>query len=209
MKKILFIDTLTTGMNHERCAIYRIGGIFVQNDEETERLDLKVRPFHGAKINDQSLWIGGVDRSQVAAYPNQDSAFKEFITFLDKHVDAKNPNDKIYLAGFNASGFDYPFLWEWFRRNGNEKFRNYFHMQVLDIMCISAFALLDERGSMPDFRLETVARHLGVYDGEGDSADCVLNARIALEIYAEIRTRLSLDPQIQYKRTQYIFQNWE
>ena len=42
MNKILFVDTLTTGMNTERCAIYRIGGIYTEDGVEKKRFDFKV-----------------------------------------------------------------------------------------------------------------------------------------------------------------------
>ena len=192
MKKILFIDTLTTGMNTERCAIYRLGGIYTEDGVEKERIDLKVRPFENARINDQSLWIGRVDRSIVLTHQRQDEAFAVFAEFLGRHVDIRNAYDKIYLAGFNISAFDVPFIWEWFRRNGNERFRDYFHMQNIDLISIAAFGLMDQRRGMNDFKLESVARELGIDTGDGDTCDCLQNARTALEIFWKLQYRYGI-----------------
>ena len=193
MKKILFLDTLTTGMNTERCAIYHLGGIYTEDGIETVQLDLKVRPFVNARINEQSLWIGGVDRSVVVHYPDQEQAFKTFIDFLDSVVDVRNSNDKMYLAGFNAAAFDVPFLYEWFRRNGNERFRDYFHMQTLDMMSVAAFGLIGRRRAMPDFKLESVARELGIPVPDTQNCDCITNARVALEIFRFLQQRFGID----------------
>lgn len=183
MNKILFIDTLTTGMNTERCAIYKIGGIYTEDGVEKKRFEFRMRPFPGARISDQSLWIGGVDRSVLASYPESASAFAEFVDMLDGFVEMRNSKDKMYIAGFNASAFDVPFLWEWFRKNGNDHNRDYFHMQVIDIMTISAFFLMDQRRRMQDFKLESVARFMDVYSGEGDTCDCIQNAKTCLDLY--------------------------
>ncbi len=193
MNKILFIDTLTTGMNTERCAIYRIGGIYTEDGQEKKRFQFHLRPFPGARISDQSLWVGKVDRSILAGYPDQAEAFKQFIEMLDSFVEVRNSRDKMYIAGFNAAMMDVPFLWEWFRRNGNERNRDYFHMQVIDLMNISAFVLMDERRRMQDFKLESVARHMNIYSGEGDTSDCIQNAKTALDIYRQLRERFGLE----------------
>lgn len=198
MNKILFIDTLTTGMNTDRCAIYRIGGIYTENGEERIRFDLKVRPFPGARISDQSLWIGGIDRTTVAAYPDQESAFKTFISMLDRFVEVRNSKDKMYIGGFNVAAMDVPFLWEWFRRNGNERNRDYFHMQYIDIMSIAAFALMNQRQKMRDFKLESVAQQYKVYSGEGDTCDCIQNARTCLDIYRKMKLDFGIE-EIQSK----------
>ncbi len=192
MNKILFLDTLTTGMNTERCAIYRIGGIYTEDGVEKKRFQFHMKPFPGARISDQSLWVGNVDRSILAGYPDQEKTFLEFIRMLDTFVEVRNSRDKMYIAGFNAATMDVPFLWEWFRRNGNERNRDYFHMQIIDMMNISAFVLMNERQRMQDFKLESVARQLHIYSGEGDTFDCIQNAKTTLDIYRSLRERFGL-----------------
>lgn len=192
MKKILFVDCLTTGMNTERCAIYNLSGIYTEDGVEVKRIDLHIRPFPGARINDQSLWIGGVNRATVAAYPEQEKGFQTLIEFLDQCVDVRNSHDKIYIAGFNSAAFDMPFLWELFRRNGNERFRNYFHMQVLDVMSVAAFGLLDKRRAMPDFKLESVARELGIEPDTQTVGNGLQNARTSLEIFWKLQQNFGL-----------------
>lgn len=187
--KILFIDTVTTGMNPERCGIYRIGGIFTEDLVEKLRFELRMRPFRNARISDTSLWICGESRASLLAYTDENRAFTDFVAHLDERVNLRNPYDKLYIAGFNAASFDVPFLREWFHRNGNNRFRDYFHVQTLDLMSLAAFALIDERPTMPDFHLETAARFLGVTVSHTDKYDCVGNARTCLDMYCELRNR--------------------
>jgi len=208
MNKIIFIDTLTTGMNTERCSIYRMGGIYTENGVEKKRFEFRMKPFPGARISDQSLWIGGIDRSILASYPEQDKAFQQFIEMLDECVEVRNSHDKIYIAGFNSAAFDVPFIWEWFRRNGNERNRDYFHMQVIDIMSLTAFVLMDERNRMQDFKLESVARKMNIYSGEGDTCDCIQNAKTCLDIYRKLKERFGIEQVTDLSEATEIIKNF-
>lgn len=187
MLKIIFIDTVTTGMNPEKCCIQRIGGILTENGEEKKRFEIRARPYPGARISDQSLWICGETRSSILRYPDSADAFKSLMEIVDGFINVRNPKDKAYIAGFNASAFDAPFLREWFRKEGNERFRDYFHVQTLDLMTLSAFHLLEKRERMTDFLLESVARELGVNVPGGDNYDCITNARTCVNMFSKIR----------------------
>ena len=192
MNKIIFIDTLTTGMNPERCSIYRIGGIYTEDGVEKKRFEFRMRPYINARISEQSLWISGENRSSLLVYPDEKDAFKSFINFLNSIVNLKNPKDKVYLAGFNAASFDVPFLREWFRRNGNERFRDYFYVQIIDTMCLATVTLINTRHNMPDFHLETAARFMEVKTAVSNSYDCITNAKTSLEIYRKFEKRCGL-----------------
>lgn len=194
MNKILFIDTLATGVHLERCAIYRIGGILctenVNEIKEVRRFDFAVRPFSGARIAENSLWIGGVTRSTLAGYPPQEAAFADFYKLLEDAVNVKNVKDKLYLCGFNVSAFDAPLLKNWFLRNENGRYRDCFYMQTIDLMSIAAFALMNFRSDMPDFHLETAAKNLGINPTKSARYSCLDNAETCIKMYVELKRRL-------------------
>ena len=186
MNKILFIDSVTTGMNPEKCAIYRIGGIFTVNGEETQRFELRMRPFPNARISDQSLWICNETRSSLIRYPDQEEAFSDFLNLLNGQVNLRNPKDKAFIAGFNVDRFEYPFLREWFHRNGNERFRDYFYVQTIDLMNLTNFRFLDKRNEFQDFFLDTAARQLGVPTSGEDRYNCIENSSTCLQMYRKL-----------------------
>lgn len=192
MEKIIYIDTLTTGMNTDRCAIYRIGGIITEESVETDRFEMRVRPYPNARISDQSLWIGGESRGTLIKYPDEKDALAFLTGILDEHINVRNPKDKAYIAGFNASAMDVPFLRELFKRNGNMHFRDYFHVQVIDLMTLSAFALIRSRNDMPDFHLESAARALGLECPYGQSYNCLSNAKTCLDMYRLLEKRFGI-----------------
>lgn len=189
MYKILFIDSVTTGMNPEKCAIYRLGGIYTVDGAERKRFEIRTRPFPNARVSDQSLWICGETRSSLICYPSQEDAFKDFVKLLDSFVNLRNPKDKLFIGGFNTDRFEYPFIREWFRRCGNERFRDYFHVQTVDMMSIANLSVIESRSGMPDFQLETAARHLGVPVPGEDRYDCVANSKICLDMFRLLARR--------------------
>lgn len=211
MNKILFIDTLTTGLNPDRCEIYRIGGVFCREEfmkmEETVRFDICARPSDNARISETSLWTGGVTRKDLIGYPSQDEAFAYFMEILDNQVDADNPSDKIYLAGYNVTGMDMPFVRAWFASRGNNRWRDYFHMQSIDVMILAAFVLMDERNIMDDFLMQTVARQLGI-EPQGSRYNCTDNAMTALKIYMTIKERLLPAQDRVYSESGRIMNNY-
>ncbi len=211
MNKILFLDTLTTGMNPQRCAIYAIGGIIcedsAQGTNEIRRFELHIKPYDGARIYENSLWIGNMTRTRLVHFPKEEDALKDLISLLNEQVKLTNPYDKIYLSGFNASSFDLPFLKEMFERNGNRNFFNYFHMQTLDIMNIAAFALMNERNRMPDFHLHTAARYLGVINEIGEQYNCLYNAETCLKMFRVLKERFHIGIGGEEKPAADIFRN--
>lgn len=212
MNKILFIDTLTTGFDNERCAIYKIGGILCEETatsiKETCRFELNVRPFDKARVDEKALWIGGETRSSMVMYPEQDKAFRVFIEILDKTVNVRDPKDKIYLSAFNSAAFDSAFLKSWFLRNDNKHFRDYFYVQTLDIMSLSAMALLNERQNMQDFHLETTARYMGVIAEHPVKYSCLANADTCMEIYKKVKEKFKIGEDRDYTKVENIVRNF-
>lgn len=211
MNKILFIDTLTTGLNNERCAIYRMGGIFCEESSdkliEKKKFDLCIRPFEGARILDNSIWIGGITRSQLIYFPEQSEVFEQFLNLIKEHINMASSKDKLYLSGFDTSAFDMPFIRNWFVKNNNQRFRDCFHLQTLDLMSLSAFALLNERPTMEGFHLETVAKYLGVTPVKNEKYSCLDNASTCLQIYLKLKNRLGTGDNSTYITTNEIVRN--
>lgn len=211
MNKILFLDTLTTGLSIERCSIYRIGGVICKeedgNIEEIKRFDICARPAAGTRILDNSLWVGGMTRSKLIYLPEQDAAFLQLTNILKEYVNLRNPKDKIYLAGFNTAAFDMPFLRSWFNENRNEDFRNYFYMQAIDLMSISAFILMNERQDMQDFHMETTAKKLGISPKRSEQYSPLDNVDTCIKLYIELQKRIMPGKPLKHSVTDEVFKN--
>lgn len=194
--KILFIDVLATGTNIQKCGIYGLGGILTEDTptslREVARFELRIHPFSKARIYDNSLWRSGTRRSDLIGYEDEKKALDKMLAIINREVDVKDPTDKIHLSGYNASAFDAPFIKEWFTRVENTDFRNYFHVQVFDIMSYSALALKWQRKKMPDFQLDTAAKYLGVEPKYGNNYSCIDNAQTCMEMYRVLKQRFNI-----------------
>ena len=192
-QKILYLDAVTTGYNPNRHSIYRIGGIIEADGIETKRFELKVRPWNDSPIASASLWISGETRTSVETFPEQAAVFAKFIEIINSQVDLYDMNDKMYIASFNASQNEIPFLKAWFNRNHNTHFADYFHLQGLDLGVIASFALMDKRKWLRNFHEQTVAEYLGVRRRASREFSCLDGARTSLEMYHALRVSLGFD----------------
>lgn len=194
MNKILFIDTLTTGLNSDRCAIYRLGGIICEENvkslKEIKAFDLLMRPFHGARIIDESLAVGGMTRSRMIYFPDEKKVFEEFMSIISSVIDIRNPKDKLYIVGLHASSFDVPFLKAWFNRNGNTHFRDCFYVQTLDLMSLAAFYLMGQRTAMANFYMDNMAKALNVEVFKDEEHSNISTVRTGIQVYRELKKRM-------------------
>lgn len=205
MNKILFIDILTTGTNPQKCGIYAIGGILCEESlsemKEVKKFEFRLRPFESAKVMDHSLWIGGITRSHLVYYKQENEVLDTFMEIISNCVNLSNPEDKIFICGFNSTGFDMPFLKEWFERNGNKRFRDCFHMQSLDLMTLSAYALMPERRTMREFNLASISRKIGVVSKTSETYSCLDNVKTCIQLYMKLNEILKKSNNKEYVKT--------
>ena len=112
------------------------------------------------------------------------------LEYFETKIDVHDPKDKFYIAGFNAAAYDAAFLKELFRRCESRQFRNYFQIQVIDLASIAAFVLMDERDSLPDFSLATVASHFGIETQMSGGHDCMATAELSRKLYNALKSKL-------------------
>lgn len=88
--------------------------------------------------------------------------YEEAKTFLDKRIDARNPQDKAIFAAYNAS-FDNRFMRALWEKFDDKYFGSYFESANLDIL--STVALARKNGALPSLKRnsqEVVAEYLGI-----------------------------------------------
>jgi len=72
----------------------------------------------------------------------------------------------------------------WFEKCGDKYFGSFFYFPPLDIMNIAIWNLIRKRRTLPNFKLETVANHLGV-TAEGDFHDAMKDILITKNIFVK------------------------
>ncbi|ARM30955.1 3'-5' exonuclease [Prosthecochloris sp. HL-130-GSB] len=161
-KKVLYCDVETTGTDPQRHAIIQIGAIIETDGIITEEINLKCAPHKGALISDDALSVSGTDRNELSSRMSSFDAWMQFKQFLIRHIEPYDRNDKCYPAGYNVR-FDFAFIQEWFRRNGDHygigSFVNWRLLDPLPLLFVRDFT---GTLSLPDYRLETVCRHFDI-----------------------------------------------
>ena len=102
--------------------------------------------------------------------------------------------DKFFLVGFNNAGFDNPFFRQWFEENGDKYFGSWFWANSLDVFILATEFLLDQRQSMKDFKLMTVARQLGMEIDESKLHDAVYDIELTRSVYRIVSNRTQPKP---------------
>lgn len=159
------------------------------NGETKERFNYNVQPNPGCEIEEDALRVGNVTREQIMAYPPMQTVYADFVGMLSKYVDKYDRKDKFFLVGYNNASFDNYFLKAFFVQNGDQFFYSWFWINSIDVMVLATYYLMEERHSMPDFRLETVARHLGIEPDRDKLHDAAYDIWLTKEVYRKVCKR--------------------
>ena len=189
MKKMLFFDVETTGLDWRVNGIHQLAGEIVIDNEVVEAFDFRIKPFKGCEINERALEVSNTKRSDFSLYLTGEEAYFRFYEMLEKYVNCKDCKDKYFLAGWRAPEFDVKFLQAFFERTAPEGiFNSYFWNNPIDVKVLATQCLINERAVMDSFSLAPVAKHLGVEVDESKLHSAAYDAYLSRLVY-EIVTR--------------------
>ena len=161
MKKILWLDTETTGLNPKKHGLREIGYIMVIDGQVVEKDVLYIDPRTYKKeieIDNKALELSNITIDDFEDYGDSRCHFDYFREILDKYF----KDGKFILAGFNVK-FDNDFLREWFYdNNAGVDFKDYFHYKVIDVFPL--VITLKHLGFIDtvDDKLKTVCGHFNI-----------------------------------------------
>ena len=162
MKKVLWLDVETTGLDCRKHGLREVGFIIEIDGVEVDKGVFKINPFtyttKDVEIDDYALEISKVSIEDLESYDSSSYCFKELMKKLVKYVNVNDKNDCFVIAGYNAA-FDIGFIKEWFKEMGlQDSYKDLFHYKSLDVFSI-VFAL----------------RHLGINSAENDKLETMCN----------------------------------
>ncbi len=179
--KCLFIDCETSGTDATKHGLLQLAGSIFVDGRQVDTFNLQSAPFPDDAMEDEALEINGLTREQVAAFPNPSLAFRDFQRLLSKHCDKFNRADKFHMLGYNAD-FDAQFLRRWFEKNKDKYFGSFFWWPILDVSKLAGMRLMSSRHQMPNFKLVTVAKHMGIPVDETKAHDAFYDIHLTMEI---------------------------
>lgn len=162
MKKVLWLDVETTGLDCRKHGLREVGFIIEIDGVEVDKGVFKINPFtyttKDVVIDDYALEISKVSIEDLESYDRVSYCFKELMKKLVKYVNVNDKNDCFVIAGYNTA-FDIGFIKEWFKEMGlQDSYKDLFHYKSLDVFSI-VFAL----------------RHLGINSAENDKLETMCN----------------------------------
>ena|SRR3990167_4102547 len=189
--KLLYFDIETSGLNFWQHGIHQLSGKIEIDGTTITTFDIKMQPNPSAKIDDVALAVGGVTREILSTYKPMKEAYNEFIGLIQPHCDKFNKTDKFHLVGYNNASFDNQFLRAWFVQNAlTEKdaqygnyFGSWFWSSSIDVMVLAANKLKSVRHTMIDFKLNTVAKQLGIAVDDAKLHDAMYDIYLTESIY--------------------------
>ena len=196
--KAILIDTETTGLDPVKNGVIQIAGQILVNQAVVETFDYLIQPLPDDIVVEEAMQVHGhslEDLSKNGMIATE--AKKEFEALLSTYVNKFNKSDKFLWYGYNAI-FDYNFVRQWFNKMGDKYLGSWFFFPPIDIMGIAAYYLRRERSQLKNFKLTTVAQHLGVeLDGQAHDAlyDVKLTHAVISELEGRLIKRMRLDAQ--------------
>ena len=162
MKKVLWLDVETTGLDCRKHGLREVGFIIEIDGAEVDKGVFRINPFtyttRDVEIDDYALEISKVSIEDLESYDSSSYCFKELMKKLVKYVNVNDKNDCFVIAGYNTA-FDIGFIKEWFKEMGLlDSYKDLFHYKSLDVFSI-VFAL----------------RHIGLNSAENDKLETICN----------------------------------
>ncbi len=189
--KLVYLDIETTGLDSEIHAITQLAAIIEVDGAELQKINLKIRPNLEHSITRGALETTKVSYDTIMGYElSQFSAYIKLVSILDKYINKFDPDDKFYLIGYNSHSFDSKFLRKFFEMHNNKYYGSYFYYPSIDVMILAAFAAMGQRCKLPNFKLMTVAKSLGIEVDESRAHDAMYDVKITRDIYNIIQKGL-------------------
>jgi DNA polymerase III subunit epsilon len=187
MIKSIFLDLETTGVDYMKHGIYQIGGI-IRYDNMYEEFEYNCDIFSDDEINPEAFANTNVKPEDLRKYPDPYETYLQFTNLLLKHIDKFNRQDKLFFINFGAE-FDSKFLRRWFESNGDDFYGSYFWHPPLEVQSLAMEYLKDKRAKMPNFKLSTVCKELGINVDERQTHTALYDAKLAMQAYDIVARR--------------------
>jgi len=180
--KLIYVDVETTGIPCPVSGLIQLAGMIEIDGELREDFDYSIRTFPSDIISDEALAVNGITRKQIQKYDPPERVFRQLIDLLDKYIDRYDRTNKFHFVAYNAE-FDADHLRAWFEKNGDKYFGSWFFHPPLDVMGIAAVVLMNKRPTLPDFKLATVAKALGLDVDTAKTHDALYDIRLTRQMF--------------------------
>ena len=186
MDKILWVDTETTGVDHNVNGLIQFAAIVEIDGVDVDEININIQPFGSDKIDSSALCVTGISVDELKNFDNPKKAWMDITRTLSIHVDKYDRRDKFTFAGFNAT-FDMNFMYAFSKKCGDNYCGSWLWYPPLDVAVIAGEKLRKVRHELTNFKLGMVAEYLGIKP-DGELHDAMTDIRLTREVYRKIIT---------------------
>lgn len=164
--RFLWLDTETTGIETSDSAAFEIAFILVDNGKQICERCFFLNPLSDTvKYHEEAGNVHGYSERDIMAFPSEREQMPKVALFLEEAREFwkkdGSRSEKMIAAGYNV-GFDIGHLKALLERNGY-RFEDYFSGVVADVFLqVKKAGMQKALPYLPDRKLGTVAKHLGV-----------------------------------------------
>jgi DNA polymerase-3 subunit epsilon len=181
VKKILFFDTETTGLDPNRNGMIQLAMLIDIDGELVDEINFEIQPFCDDELdlipkisfdlaktrslngeNDGLLPITAISVPMLMRFEEPKIAIQKINSFLQKHISKFNKNDKAYIGGYNVA-FDIAFLSKFYEKSGDKYLGSYINWKQIDVRSILYFLDYEELiKPFENYKLSTICDYYGI-----------------------------------------------
>lgn len=190
MEKLFVYDLETTGTDPKRHGIHQFAGLIVIDGKIVDDFNYFIKPFEDQVINIQALAISDTTLGRLESYKHPKDAFLKLTALLSEYCNKCDKNDRFHIVGYNNAGFDNLFLREYFLRNCDNGFNQWFWDEPIDVFVLAGYYLAAIRDTMENFKLPTVAKRFGIKISEQELHNAQYDAKLTYLLYRKLKEKL-------------------
>lgn len=184
--KECFIDVETTGLDPEKHGVIQVAGIIRPDHvDRVQIFDFRCKPFKNDLVNKEALALHNLKMEDLQTLEEPLKTYGALTNLFSTYVDKFNRGDKMLFIGYNA-GFDYNFMRKFWEKAGDKYFGSFFWFPYIDVMTIAMLHLKEQRHTMKDFKLVTVARAFGLEVDETKLHEALYDISLTVFIYDKV-----------------------
>lgn len=190
MKKALYFDVETTGLNSFRHAIIQFACLVEIDGKVVEEWETKVRPFPTDEIDQRALEVNGITQRDLERFPHPKEVHTKMCSIFGKYVSKFEKGDKFCPIGYNVQ-FDIDFLQSFFKKNDDKYYGSWMNYKIVDPL--RRLHELDYEGKidLPDYKLSTVCEHFAIPHNAHEALSDIKATRELRKLLSEMKFNVS------------------
>lgn len=161
MKKILWVDVESTGLDSKLNDIIQLAMMIEIDGEIKEKHNFFMQPFNYNNISMEALKVNGRTIEELQTFPTPHEQYKKVLFIFSKYINKFDKFDKFSPGGYNVQ-FDRNFLNEFFIKNGDKYFGSYVDYHCIDIFTVLGLLEYKKLLQIKDYHLETSCKFFDI-----------------------------------------------